>query len=55
MNSNKALWEKGDFTRLAETMRKSGAELVNGVGITEGMRILDLGCGDVPPLYLLLN
>ena len=46
MNPNKALWEKGDFTRLAETMRKSGAALVAKLGITEGMHVLDLGCGD---------
>lgn len=24
MNPNKALWEKGDFTRLAQSMRESG-------------------------------
>ena len=24
MNPNKALWEKGDFTRIADTMRESG-------------------------------
>lgn len=46
MNPNKALWEKGDFTRLAETMRNSGASLVNKLGITKGMKVLDLGCGD---------
>jgi SAM-dependent methyltransferase len=46
MNPNKALWEKGDFTRLAETMRKSGANLVNKLGITKGLKVLDLGCGD---------
>lgn len=46
MNPNKVLWEKGDFTRLAETMRKSGEELVAKIGVTKGMRILDLGCGD---------
>jgi len=46
MNPNKALWEKGDFTKLAETMRESGAELVSKLGITKGMKILDLGCGD---------
>src|SRR5687768_8822577 len=46
MNPNKALWEKGDFTRIAETMRGSGAELVAKLGITPGMDILDLGCGD---------
>lgn len=46
MNPNKALWEKGDFTRLAATMRKSGESLVNGLGITKGLKVLDLGCGD---------
>jgi SAM-dependent methyltransferase len=46
MNPNKALWEKGDFTRIAETMRESGAALVAGLGITKGMKVLDLGCGD---------
>ena len=45
-NPNKALWEKGDFTQIAETMRESGEELVGKLGITEGMRVLDLGCGD---------
>jgi ubiquinone/menaquinone biosynthesis C-methylase UbiE len=46
MNPNKALWEKGDFTRLAETMRESGASLVSKLGITKGLKVLDLGCGD---------
>ena len=46
MNPNKALWEKGDFTRLAETMRESGEELVDSLGVTAGMDVLDLGCGD---------
>lgn len=46
MNPNKALWEKGDFTRIAETMRESGAELVAKLGITKGLKVLDLGCGD---------
>ncbi|WP_207765289.1 class I SAM-dependent methyltransferase [Solitalea longa] len=46
MNPNKALWEKGDFTRIAQTMRKSGEELVAKLGITKGMKVLDLGCGD---------
>ena len=45
-NPNKALWEKGDFTRIAETMRESGEELVGKLGLTEGMKVLDLGCGD---------
>jgi SAM-dependent methyltransferase len=46
MNPNKALWEKGDFTRIAETMRESGEALVNKFGITKGLKVLDLGCGD---------
>ena len=46
VNPNKALWEKGDFTRIADTMRKSGEALVEKLGITKGMRVLDLGCGD---------
>ena len=46
VNPNKALWEKGDFTRLAETMRESGAALIDKLGITAGVDILDLGCGD---------
>src|SRR5881409_3431948 len=46
MNPNKALWEKGDFTRIAATMRESGETLVQRLGITKGLRMLDLGCGD---------
>ena len=46
MNPNKALWEKGDFTRIAESMRESGEELVQKLGVTKGMKVLDLGCGD---------
>lgn len=46
MNPNKALWEKGDFTRIAETMRESGEALVEKFGITRGLKVLDLGCGD---------
>ena len=45
-NPNKALWEKGDFTRIAETMRESGEALVNRIGISKGLKVLDLGCGD---------
>jgi SAM-dependent methyltransferase len=45
-NANKALWEKGDFTRIAATMRASGEALVGTLGITEGLDVLDLGCGD---------
>ena len=46
INPNQALWEKGDFTRIAETMRQSGQELVDTLGIRPGMKVLDLGCGD---------
>ena len=46
MNANKALWEMGDFTRIAESMRESGEDLVRQAGITPGMKVLDLGCGD---------
>jgi SAM-dependent methyltransferase len=46
MNPNKALWEKGDFTRIASAMRESGDALVDLLGVTKGMRVLDLGCGD---------
>src|SRR5205809_632190 len=46
VNPNKALWEKGDFTRIAETMRESGEALVQRLGITKGLKVLDLGCGD---------
>ncbi len=46
MNANRELWEKGDFGRIAATMRGSGEALVDGLGIERGMRVLDLGCGD---------
>src|SRR5881398_2544534 len=46
MNPNKALWEKGDFTRIAESMRESGEALVHRLGITKELKVLDLGCGD---------
>jgi SAM-dependent methyltransferase len=45
-NPNKELWEKGDFTRIAEAMRSSGEALVADLGITKGLQVLDLGCGD---------
>ena len=35
MNPNKELWEKGDFTRIAETMRESGEALMQRLGITD--------------------
>ena len=45
-NPNKALWEKGDFTRIAAAMRESGDALVKSIGVTPGEKVLDLGCGD---------
>ena len=46
INPNKALWEKGDFTRIAESMRQSGEALVQRIGVAKGSNVLDLGCGD---------
>jgi len=46
MNPNKELWEKGDFTRIAATMRESGEALVQRIGVKPGMKVLELGCGD---------
>ncbi len=46
MNPNKALWEKGDFTQIAATMRDSGKQLIQSLGVGSGMEVLDLGCGD---------
>lgn len=46
MNPNKALWEKGDFTRIAASMRESGEAFVGGLGIVSEQQVLDLGCGD---------
>ena len=46
MNPNKALWEKGDFTRIAASMRKSGEALIGSLGVTKGLKVLDFGCGD---------
>src|ERR1051326_7577786 len=46
MNANKALWEKGDFTQIADTMRESGTIFVSKLGIIKGLKVLDLGGGD---------
>ena len=46
MNPNQALWEKGDFTWIAESMRESGEAVVQGLGVINGLKVLDLGCGD---------
>jgi SAM-dependent methyltransferase len=46
VSPNQALWEKGDFTRIAASMRDSGEVVVGGLGIQPDLRVLDLGCGD---------
>src|SRR5215831_16833273 len=46
VNPNKALWEKGDFTEIAAFMRQCGEAVVESLGITPPLRVLDLGCGD---------
>ena len=46
MNPNKALWEKGDFTRIAQLMRESGEAVVKSLEVKPPLRVLDLGCGD---------
>jgi SAM-dependent methyltransferase len=45
-NPNKELWEKGDFTRIAQTMRQSGEQLVAKLGVSADLKVLDLACGD---------
>lgn len=46
MNPNKALWEKGDFTKIAALMRASGEAVVDSLAVKPPVRVLDLGCGD---------
>src|SRR5215212_11284807 len=45
-NPNKALWEKGDFTQIAASMRESGEAVVEKLAITDDLKVLDLGSGD---------
>jgi ubiquinone/menaquinone biosynthesis C-methylase UbiE len=45
MNPNKALWEKGDFTRIAESMREAERRSSSALA-SNGLKVLDLGCGD---------
>lgn len=40
------LWQKGDFTRIAASMRESGEELVGTLGISGGLDVLEVGSGD---------
>lgn len=37
---------KGDFTRIAASMRESGDAFVQSLEIAKGLKVLDLGCGD---------
>jgi len=46
MNQNKTLWEKGDFTRIAASMRESGDALVQSLDVRPGLEVLDVGSGD---------
>src|SRR5262252_4041366 len=46
LNPNQALWEKGDFTKIASFMRQSGEAVVESLGIKPPLQVLDLGCGD---------
>jgi SAM-dependent methyltransferase len=46
MSATKTIWEKGDYTRIAASMRESGEALVPTLGIKPGLKVLDLGCGD---------
>lgn len=45
-NPNKDLWEKGDFTKIAQCMRTAGSDFVDQLGVRPGMKVLDLGSGD---------
>ena len=46
MNPNQALWEKGDFTRIARTCAEAARRWSKSLGVKPGMQVLDLGCGD---------
>lgn len=46
ISPNQALWEKGDFTKLAATMREAGTCFIEKTGIRASDKVLDLGCGD---------
>jgi uncharacterized protein YndB with AHSA1/START domain len=48
MNQNKALWEKGDFTRIAASMRKSGMKKTGSTTVRyESRTTIDRPVGDV--------
>lgn len=43
MDPNKALWEKGDFTRIAARMRESGESLVARLGVDIASNLVEAG------------
>lgn len=45
-NENRALCERGNFTRITAMLRDSGEGLARELGITKGRQVLDLDCGD---------
>ena len=53
MNPNQALWEKGNFTKLAALMRQSGDAVIESLAIKPPLRALDPGCGDGTTAVLL--
>jgi ubiquinone/menaquinone biosynthesis C-methylase UbiE len=46
VNPNKALWEKAISRASPTRCGRSGEALVHTLGITKGLKVLDLGCGD---------
>src|SRR5689334_21542132 len=46
MNRNKAFREKGDFSRIAQSMRKSGEAVIASLDVGPKLKAHDLGCGD---------
>jgi MFS family permease len=51
MNPNKALWEKGDFTRIAQSMRESGEARGGGITSNEKFVIFASSLGTVFEWY----
>ena len=46
MNPNQALWNAATSLAHRATMRDSGEALVKELAITNGLEVMDLGCGD---------
>src|SRR5258708_5500637 len=49
MNPNRRLWEKGDYTRIAATMRGGGEAFGKPLGTKKGAKVVDVGWGDGTP------